>query len=493
MDEAQDYYDHDNFPGDTDLDFSFTSTVTDRTFASSSARSSLARSSLNLSFNDRLSTTSSAVGAPSSCSNSYDSLHHRRSDPHWSAIMTATNLSSDGRLHLRHLKLLRHLGAGNLGRVFLCKIRDCSVDSQFALKVVDRDTLSKKKLSHVQMEAKILSLLDHPFLPTLYARIDVSHYTCLLIDYCSNGDLHSVLRKQIGNRLPVAAVKFFAAEILVALEYLHALGIVYRDLKPENILLREDGHVMLSDFDLCFEADVVPTFRAVVKQRRRTRRRRSGRTIDEKEMAAEFVAEPTAAFSSSCVGTHEYLAPEILSGNGHGNSVDWWAFGVLIYELLYGTTPFKGGSKESTLRNIASTKQVSFPPASTSSAEGIEAAEDLIDKLLVKDPRRRLGSSKGATDIKRHRFFEGVKWPLIRNYSPPELRGVAVKRGKARGGHVMTVSPRRRSWCVKGLEYVFRRKKRCRFQFWNNNSSSSSSSSTNSTSNCNYYQYRVKE
>ncbi|CAN0891172.1 Serine/threonine-protein kinase WAG1 [Linum grandiflorum] len=473
MDEAHDYYDH-----DTDLDISFTSTVTDRTFASSSARSSLARSSLNLSFNDRLSTTSSA---------SYNSLHHRRSDPHWSAITTATNLSSDGRLHLRHLKLLRHLGAGNLGRVFLCKIRDCFCDSQFALKVVDRDTLSKKKLSHVSMEAKILSLLDHPFLPTLYARIDVSHYTCLLIDYCSNGDLHSVLRKQPGNCFSVAAVKFFAAEILVALEYLHALGIVYRDLKPENILLREDGHVMLSDFDLCFEADVVPTFRVAAagsesrqRRRRSTRRRREDK---EKEMEAEFVAEPTAAFSNSCVGTHEYLAPEILSGNGHGNSVDWWAFGVLIYELLYGTTPFKGGSKESTLRNIASTKQVAFPlpPA----AEGMEAAEDLIEKLLVKDPRRRLGSSKGATDIKRHRFFEGVKWPLIRNYSPPELRGVTVKRKAARGGHVMTVSPRRRNWCAKGLEYVFRKKKRCRFQFW--------SSSSSTASNCNYYQYRVKD
>ncbi|CAN0891170.1 Serine/threonine-protein kinase WAG1 [Linum grandiflorum] len=200
-------------------------------------------------------------------------------------------------------------------------------------------------------------------------------------------------------------------------------------------------------------------------------------------MEAEFVAEPTAAFSNSCVGTHEYLAPEILSGNGHGNSVDWWAFGVLIYELLYGTTPFKGGSKESTLRNIASTKQVAFPlpPA----AEGMEAAEDLIEKLLVKDPRRRLGSSKGATDIKRHRFFEGVKWPLIRNYSPPELRGVTVKRKAARGGHVMTVSPRRRNWCAKGLEYVFRKKKRCRFQFW--------SSSSSTASNCNYYQYRVKD
>ncbi|CAI0409746.1 unnamed protein product [Linum tenue] len=501
MDEAQDnsYYDQSNnngntsSPCDTDLDFSFNSTVTDRTFASSSARSSLARSSLTLSFNDRLSTTSSSVAATFSSYNSFDSLHHRRSDPHWSAIRTATNLSSDGRLHLSHLKLLRLLGAGNLGRVFLCKIRDCSdsASSQFALKVVDRDTLSKKKLSHVQMEAKILSLLDHPFLPTLYARIDVSHYTCLLIDYCSNGDLHSLLRKQPGNRFPLAAVKFFAAEVLVALEYLHALGIVYRDLKPENILLREDGHVMLSDFDLCFEADVDPTFRCdrvgPTRRRRRSRRRR-GRMVVE-EMEAEFVAEPNAAFSSSCVGTHEYLSPELLSGSGHGNGVDWWAFGVLIYELMYGTTPFKGGSKESTLRNIASSKQVAFPPPS---AEGMEEAEDLIRKLLVKDPRRRLGCSKGATDVKRHRFFEGIKWPLIRHYSPPELRGLAVKRATsngARGGHVMTVAPKiRRSWCVKGLvDYMFRRRKK-RYSRLNSSSGYHHQASTN----CNYYQYKVR-
>ncbi|KAJ6417392.1 hypothetical protein OIU84_003164 [Salix udensis] len=174
-------------PSDADLDFSFNSTATDRTFASSSARSSLARSSLTLSFNDRLSTTSSST-TTTTATTVKNPLHHRKCDPHWSAIKTATNLSTDGKLHLRHLKLLRHLGTGNLGRVFLCQLRDCS-DASFALKVIDKDSLTKKKLSHVQME-----------------------------------DLHSLLRKQPGNRLPVQAVKFFAAEVLVALEYLHALG-----------------------------------------------------------------------------------------------------------------------------------------------------------------------------------------------------------------------------------------------------------------------------
>jgi serine/threonine protein kinase len=430
-------------PSDTDLDFSFTSTATDRTFASSSARSSL-----TLSFNDGLSTTTMTTTS---------SLHHRKCDQHWSAIKTATSLSTDGRLHLRHLKLLRHLGTGNLGRVFLCQLRDFN-NANFALKVMDKDSLTKKKLSQVQMEGEILSMLDHPFLPTLYAHLEVSHYSCLLIDYCPNGDLHSLLRKQPANRLPVQAVKFFAAEVLVALEYLHSLGVVYRDLKPENILLREDGHIMLSDFDLCFKADVVPTFdRRVHRKRMAGSMRRGGDcfgtfsrrgVVEEEVVEEEFVAEPTEALSRSCVGTHEYLAPELLSGNGHGNGVDWWAFGVLVYELLYGTTPFKGGSKESTLRNIASSKHVNFH-VMEGEGKGMEEAKDLIEKLLVKDPRQRLGCTKGATDIKRHPFFDGIKWPLIRNYKPPEVRGLVAKKGKSHSsGHVLggVSSPRRKCW-----------------------------------------------
>ncbi|KAA0062963.1 hypothetical protein IC582_016764 [Cucumis melo] len=432
--------DYSIFPPDSDLDFSFTSTTTDRTFTtSSSARTSLARSSLTLSFNEsRLSAAAAALNL----------RPHHRSDSHWSAIRAATTLSSDGHLHLRHLKLIRHLGTGNLGRVFLCHLRD-NDHASFALKVVDKEALSNKKLSQVQTEAEILASLDHPFLPTLYARLDVSHYTCLLIDYCPAGDLHSLLRKQPGSRFSVAAARFFAAEVLVALEYLHALGIVYRDLKPENVLLREDGHVMLSDFDLCFKSDVVPTFHTWTRPGPKATGCCLGwRTTpdDEEEIVGEFVAEPTAAFSKSCVGTHEYLAPELLSGGGHGNGVDWWAFGVFVYELLHGTTPFKGVNKEVTLRNIASSEGVKFRAAGEEE-EGMGEARDLIERLLVKDPAMRLGSEKGATEIKRHPFFEGIKWPLIRTYRVPEVYGM-MRKGRSQVSHVRGVSQRirRRGW-----------------------------------------------
>ncbi|XP_073059915.1 serine/threonine-protein kinase WAG1-like [Primulina eburnea] len=424
---------------DSELDLSFTTATT------VSARSSLARSSLTLSFNEsRLSSTSNNTSSSTAIPNTNHRPHRRHDNPNWAAIKAATTLSHDGALHLRHLKLLRLVGTGNLGRVFLCRLRDYD-HANFALKVVDRDSLTSKKLSQVQTEAKILSSLDHPFLPTLYAHLEVSHYTCLLMDFCPHGDLHGLLRKQPMNRLPVQAVRFFAAEVLLALEYLHSRGIVYRDLKPENILIREDGHIMLSDFDLCFQSDVSPILenRTQIKtascscfvQRRRV------------ERVTEFVAEPTSAFSRSCVGTHEYLSPELASGIGHGNGVDWWAFGILIYELLYGTTPFKGGSKDSTLRNIASSRGVSLLAAEGESEEpGMAEARDLIEKLLAKDPRKRLGCARGATDVKRHPFFKVIKWPLIRTYRPPEVRGLAVKRSKSRA-HVGGVSSPRWRRC----------------------------------------------
>ncbi|KAI3769426.1 hypothetical protein L6452_00528 [Arctium lappa] len=463
-------------PQDSDLDLSFTSSTS---IATTSARSSLARSSLCLSFNDstRISSAASSTAVPN--------LHprpHRKSDANWSAIRAATNLSSDGTLHLRHLKLVRHVGSGNLGRVFLCRLRDYD-HASFALKVVDNNSLTSKKLSHVQTEARILSSLDHPFLPTLYAHLEVSHYTCFLIDFCPNGDLHSLIRKQPNYRLPIDSVRFFAAEVLVALQYLHSLGIVYRDLKPENILIREDGHIMLSDFDLCFNADVVPKLDNRIEGRTGTKQYRSyccyyggdRRRRTEEKTITEFVAEPTTAFSRSCVGTHEYLAPELITGNGHGSGVDWWAFGVLIYELLYGRTPFRGGCKESTLRNIASSSEVRFDEVST---RGMAQAKDLIEKLLVKDPRGRLGCARGATDIKWHPFFDGIKWPLIRMYRPPEVRGMAVKRNSR--AHVSNVSGwssshKKRRWLWKGLSCIFLKNK---------------GSKRNLNSNHNYYHYK---
>ena len=187
--------------------------------------------------------------------------------------------------------------------------------------------------------------------------------------------------------------RFYAAEVVAALEYIHMVDIVYRDLKPENVLVRADGHIMLTDFDLSLKCDptaptpahvisdplslagrstastscaisscIVPTvscFQLFPGRGRSSRRRRTKKPSSSSGgngsfpsggggLDLEFVAEPVELRSMSFVGTHEYLAPEIVSGEGHGSSVDWWTLGVFIFELLYGVTPFKGYDNETT-------------------------------------------------------------------------------------------------------------------------------------------------
>lgn len=246
--------------------------------------------------------------------------------------------------------------------------------------------------------------------------------------------------------------RFYAAEVLLALEYLHMLGVVYRDLKPENVLVRDDGHIMLSDFDLSLRCAVSPTLiktsydsdpskRAAFcvqpaciepssvciqpacfiprlfpqKSKKKSPKPRSDLGLQSSALP-ELVAEPTAARSMSFVGTHEYLAPEIIKGEGHGSAVDWWTFGIFLHELLYGKTPFKGSGNRATLFNVVG-QQLKFPESPATSY----ASRDLIRGLLVKEPQHRLGVKRGATEIKQHPFFEGVNWALIRCSTPPEV------------------------------------------------------------------------
>ncbi|KAI4344097.1 hypothetical protein L6164_011367 [Bauhinia variegata] len=138
---------------------------------------------------------------------------------------------------------------------------------------------------------------------------------------------------------------------------------------------------------------------------------------------SELVAEPIDARSKSFVGTHEYLAPEVISGQGHGSAVDWWTFGVFLYEMLYGRTPFKGENNEKTLINILK-QPLTFPRIAVSISKEFEEmvrVQDLISKLLVKNPKKRIGSCMGSVEIKRHEFFKGVNWALIRSVRPPEV------------------------------------------------------------------------
>lgn len=139
----------------------------------------------------------------------------------------------------------------------------------------------------------------------------------------------------------------------------------------------------------------------------------------------------------SFVGTHEYLAPEIIKGEGHGSAVDWWTFGIFLYELLFGRTPFKGSANRATLFNVVG-QPLRFPESPTVSF----AARDLIRGLLVKEPQHRLAYRRGATEIKQHPFFQNVNWALIRCANPPEIpRTVAMKEIAAAAGNVPGVKP----------------------------------------------------
>ncbi|KAJ3682651.1 hypothetical protein LUZ60_015224 [Juncus effusus] len=386
-------------PSELDFSFSFTSTSS----ISTSSTFTTPRSSVSLSLPSFSSHSSTLSPHP-----------HSSLSPQWLSLSSAPSP-----LQLQNLTLLRPLGSGHLSKVFLCCLKNSPSPSPlFALKVIDLNMLpSETSHSHVLAEARALASLDHPFLPTLYARLEASHYACFLIDYCPGGDLHSLLRRRPHSRLPLRAARFYSSEILLALEYLHSLGFVYRDLKPENVLLQSDGHVMLSDFDLSFISPVSPkVLRRRLNNHRQGKSKKRENSQNDEEL--EFVAEPDTAYSKDCVGTHEYLSPEMVTGAGHGNAVDWWAFGVFLYELLYGRTPFKGATKEATLKNILN-KELRFPSIGEGEDDNMAKARDLISRLLERDPRRRLGATRGAAEIKRHPFFKGVEWALIRCVTPP--------------------------------------------------------------------------
>ncbi|CAL9229035.1 unnamed protein product [Arabidopsis halleri] len=387
---------------------------------------------------------------------SFGNRPHMSKDVRWEAIQHIRAQHGLGSLGLRHFNLLKKLGCGDIGTVYLAELT--GTNCLFAIKVMDNEFLERRnKMSRAQTEKDILKMLDHPFLPTLYAHFTSDNLSCLVMECCPGGDLHVLRQKQPGRWFPEPAARFYVAEVLLALEYLHMLGVIYRDLKPENILVRDDGHIMVTDFDLSLRCTVSPTllnsssplhadamrlssgsrtgsnciepscFRPKLSRGSGTKKKGKQHRIMMKKLKKsdliarfkslpQLVAEPTDARSNSFVGTHEYLAPEIIKGEGHGAAVDWWTFGIFLYELLYGKTPFKGATNEETIANVV-LQSLKFPDNPNVSFQ----AKDLIRGLLVKEPENRLGTEKGAAEIKRHAFFEGLNWALIRCAIPPEL------------------------------------------------------------------------
>ncbi|KAJ4724213.1 Kinase family protein [Melia azedarach] len=346
-------------------------------------------------------------------------------------------------LKLENLKALKILGKGAMGTVFLVHDRtaDPSARCPFALKVVDKSSLHAKHDAdrRARWEIRVLARLSHPFLPKLLGSLDTEDLLAWAVPYCPGGDLNVLRYRQNDHVFSSAVIRFYLSEIVCAIEHLHDMGIVYRDLKPENVLVQQSGHVTLTDFDLSrnlakktiiSSASFFPEKQSqkfplseIPKKHKRMLTRwiqvlpDNGNGLKKAKSArVSPVSRRKPSFdngerSNSFVGTEEYVSPEIVRGDGHEFAVDWWALGILTYEMLYGTTPFKGKNRKETFRNVLM-KAPEFVGQRTD-------LTDLIQRLLEKDPVKRLGYRRGAREIKEHVFFKGLRWDLLTDVLRP--------------------------------------------------------------------------
>lgn len=316
---------------------------------------------------------------------------------------TLTRQDSQDEVGPRAYQKLKQLGTGNCATVFL--VRKKGTADLYAMKVVEKgDAMQKNKIKRVMTEKEILAHVDHPFIVRLYETFQSKGNLYFVLDYCAGGEFFDVLSKLPGGVLDENAAKFYAAEVLLALEYLHSQGYIYRDLKPENLLLHENGHIMLSDFDLSKSLDE-KVGGSAGQHPEQPHIRHSGSSH-----GPVVDTEQRLKRCNSFVGTAEYISPEILLKQGYGSSVDWWTLGILIYEMIFGVTPFKGLERDDTFDNIRKGK-FEFPSTPVVSKE----CKDVIKRLLEPNPEKRIGGA----ELKQHPWFRGVHFALIRNVQPP--------------------------------------------------------------------------
>lgn len=288
-------------------------------------------------------------------------------------------------MSVKDFDLLSVVGKGAYGKVFLAKKKGGKCNGKvYAMKVLKKcDVFKKKQVEHTKSEQRILKHVTHPFVVRLrYAfQSDVKLY--LVMDYYNGGSLFVHLRK--ARRFVENQARYYAAQLFLAISHLHSLHIMYRDLKLENILMDGDGNIAITDFGLSKEDDLGSTF----------------------------------------VGTPEYLAPELLSSQrtstSYGNSIDWWSYGVLVYEMMRGQTPFWDKNRRQMFQNIL-TGEPHFPKELFS-----PAATDFLQRMLIKSPTQRLGcTAAGVDEIKHHPWFNGMDWNglLNKTVQPPYLPSV---------------------------------------------------------------------
>lgn len=317
------------------------------------------------------------------------------------AVGVRKELDASGRPVMRSVKkgfrdfsFGRTLGEGSYSTVMAATDRETG--KEFAIKVLDkRHIIKEKKVKYVNVEKDTLNrLTDHPGVVRLYYTFQDERSLYYVLDLASNGELLGVLKRM--TTFDEECAKFYGAEILDTIDFMHARGVIHRDLKPENVLLDEHMHVKITDFGTAKLLDSSKSAQA-------------SNGIPE---AAELLDGSEVNKANSFVGTAEYVSPELLRDKTACKASDLWAFGCIIYQLLAGRPPFKAGNEYLTFQKILGL-EYGFPN------DFPEVAKDLVERLLVLDPSSRLS----IEHIKNHQFFEGITWGRgLWKQRPPKIR-----------------------------------------------------------------------
>ena len=274
------------------------------------------------------------------------------------------------------------------------QVRKKDTGKLYAIKMMNKDRIltNHKRMERALMERQVLVKTKHPFIIQLYWAFQTRTHLFFVLEFCAGGELFFHMMKR--NRFDEATAKFYFCEVLLGLEYLHSRNILYRDLKPENILLDVDGHIRLTDFGLSKEEP--------------------GQSGGSQTNAS---AVPGAADNkfTSFVGTAGYLSPEMIKREGHGKPLDFYCLGCLLYVMLTGSLPYYQGNWDEMFAKRVSGEHLSYPPWVP------ENARDMCNQLLDKNPQTRLGSRRGAREVKEHAWVRDMEWEKLfrKKITPP--------------------------------------------------------------------------
>ncbi|CAH1122068.1 unnamed protein product [Ceutorhynchus assimilis] len=296
-----------------------------------------------------------------------------------STPVSRKNLDNPNEQDFEVVKLISN---GAYGAVYLVKHKQTR--QRFAMKKINKNNLMlRNQVEQVFAERDILSFADNPFVVSMYCSFETKKHLCLVMEYVEGGDCASLIKHT--GPLPPDMARFYFAETVLAVEYLHSYGIVHRDLKPDNLLITALGHIKLTDFGLS----------------------KMGLMSLATNLYEGYIDTEAHQFSDKQVfGTPEYIAPEVILRQGYGKPVDWWSMGIILYEFLIGCVPFFGETPEELFAHTVQ-DDIEWPDNEDWSIQ--EEAKDLITMLLQHSPRDRLGTG-GAHEVKEHIYFQGIDW-----------------------------------------------------------------------------------